>query len=130
MRTQNCSECEYPMELAGDAANWICPMCKKMNMVMRMKPEGTVADTLKARGHKYGKYAMQSYYSQRLKALLRGPKGWEELSSYQKESLEMIAVKISRILNGDPNHADSWHDIAGYAKLVEDALKGGKDERD
>ena len=36
----------------------------------------------------------------------------------------MILHKIGRILNGDPNYADSWHDIAGYAKLVEDELSG------
>jgi len=34
----------------------------------------------------------------------------------------MIAHKIGRILNGDPNYADSWIDIAGYAKLVADRL--------
>jgi len=31
----------------------------------------------------------------------------------------MIFCKIARILNGDPNLIDNWHDIAGYAKLVE-----------
>jgi hypothetical protein len=34
----------------------------------------------------------------------------------------MIAHKIGRILNGDPNYADSWIDIAGYAQLVADRL--------
>ena len=46
------------------------------------------------------------------------------LKSYQRESLDMIVHKIARILNGDPNHVDSWHDIAGYATLVELELKG------
>lgn len=36
----------------------------------------------------------------------------------------MIFHKIARILNGDPNYADSWVDIAGYAKLVADELEG------
>jgi hypothetical protein len=31
----------------------------------------------------------------------------------------MIFCKITRILTGDPNYTDNWHDIAGYAKLVE-----------
>jgi hypothetical protein len=30
----------------------------------------------------------------------------------------MIQHKISRILNGNPNHIDSWADIAGYAHIV------------
>jgi hypothetical protein len=36
----------------------------------------------------------------------------------------MIATKASRVLQGDPNHADSWADIAGYAQLVAERLQG------
>ena len=35
----------------------------------------------------------------------------------------MIASKIARIVNGDPDYADNWHDIAGYARLVEKELE-------
>jgi hypothetical protein len=35
----------------------------------------------------------------------------------------MVVHKIGRILNGDPHYADSWVDIAGYAKLVADRLE-------
>jgi hypothetical protein len=38
----------------------------------------------------------------------------------------MIAHKIGRILNGDPDYIDSWDDIAGYAKLVADRLRGNE----
>ncbi len=31
----------------------------------------------------------------------------------------MICLKISRIVTGDPEHPDNWHDIAGYATLAE-----------
>jgi len=34
----------------------------------------------------------------------------------------MILHKIARILNGDPEYSDNWHDIAGYATLIEVAL--------
>jgi hypothetical protein len=44
------------------------------------------------------------------------------MPAHQKESLEMIASKIARIVCGDSNHHDSWHDIGGYAKLVADRL--------
>ena len=40
----------------------------------------------------------------------------------QVEALDMICHKIGRIINGDPDYADSWHDIAGYAQLVADRL--------
>ena len=48
--------------------------------------------------------------------------GWNRLNDVQAQALEVIADKIARILNGDPNYADNWHDIQGYAKLVEDRL--------
>jgi hypothetical protein len=40
-----------------------------------------------------------------------------------KESLDLICNKISRIVNGDPWYHDSWHDIIGYARLVEERLE-------
>jgi hypothetical protein len=42
----------------------------------------------------------------------------------QWEALEMIASKISRIVNGDPDSVDQWDDIAGYATLIADRLRG------
>ena len=47
---------------------------------------------------------------------------WSKLAPDQRESLEMVAHKIGRILNGDPDYHDSWRDIVGYAKLVADRL--------
>ena len=35
----------------------------------------------------------------------------------------MISHKIARIMNGDPNYADNWIDIAGYATLVANRLE-------
>jgi len=54
--------------------------------------------------------------------VMKASAGWDRLSFAQKESLEMIQHKTARILNGDPNYADSWHDIAGYATLIDDML--------
>ena len=42
----------------------------------------------------------------------------------------MIAHKLGRIVNGDPNYADSWDDIAGYAKLVSDELSAVQGDED
>jgi hypothetical protein len=49
--------------------------------------------------------------------------GYKELNPVQMEALEMIAHKIARILNGNPDHHDHWHDIAGYATLVAERLE-------
>ena len=34
---------------------------------------------------------------------------------------------MKRILNGDPDYHDSWHDIVGYAQLVADELSGNRE---
>jgi hypothetical protein len=86
----------------------------------------SVDATLAERGNRYGKFSGHAEITQRLKEAMMMHDNcipWKtKLSRSQRESLEMIAHKIGRILNGDPNYADSWHDIAGYAKLVEDEL--------
>jgi hypothetical protein len=86
-----------------------------------------VAATLKEREGRYGDYhSGTAVVSQALKDVMRRSPNWHSglLTCAQRESLDMIANKISRILSGDPDYADSWHDIAGYAKLNERPLLG------
>lgn len=82
-----------------------------------------INDTLTERGNRYGSFYDNATLTQALKDTMRLTNKWDDLEADQKEALEMIAHKISRILNGDPNYDDSWHDIAGYATLVENRLK-------
>lgn len=81
-------------------------------------------ETLKDRGGKYGPFTGHAEVTQRFKALLTEEllKRKKPLADDQQEALDMIFHKIGRIVNGDPNYADSWVDIAGYAKLVADRL--------
>lgn len=79
-------------------------------------------DTLHERGAKYGEFRHQAMIAQTLKNVMR-EYGLSRMQPMQIEALEMIQHKIARILNGDPNYADSWIDIAGYAKLVADRLE-------
>jgi len=85
-----------------------------------------LTNTLAERLTKYGEFEDNARVTQNLKRVMRASANWERLSDDKKESLEMIAHKISRILNGDPEYADSWHDICGYSSLVEDLLNKGK----
>lgn len=78
-----------------------------------------IEKTLQERGRVYGDFLTQGKITQSLKSLMRSYRGWEDLHCDQREALDMIASKISRILNGDPNYVDSWHDISGYATLIE-----------
>lgn len=78
--------------------------------------------TLAERGSRYGVYTEHARITQSLKDVMRAEPKWAELTPDQKETLEMVAHKIGRILNGDPQYHDSWHDIVGYAKLSADAV--------
>jgi len=82
----------------------------------------TIETTLSKRGYKYGEYRERCKLVQELKDAMRFHDGWTRLTPDKKHALEFIMEKISRVLNGDPEYKDSWHDIAGYAKLVADSL--------
>ena len=83
-----------------------------------------VTETLTERGIRYGKFKDHAELSQQLKEVMQCADGWNHLEPDMREALEMIQHKVARILYGDPTYADSWHDIAGYAKLVDDRLNG------
>jgi transposase len=84
---------------------------------------GTVLDE---RGARYGNFITQARIAQQLKnvahtfAMQQG----KTFDVDQAEAIDMILSKLARILNGDPHYADSWIDIAGYAKLVANRLEG------
>ena len=81
-----------------------------------------IAQTLAQRGSRYGAFPGHAKITQDLKRAMQASPNWAALSDQQREALEMVAHKIGRILNGDPNYHDSWHDIIGYTKLVADEL--------
>jgi hypothetical protein len=82
-----------------------------------------IVETLKERDKRYGNFLGHAEITQCLKNTMHISKNWNSLSADKKECLEMLAHKIGRILNGDPEYHDSWHDIVGYAKLVADTLE-------
>lgn len=86
-----------------------------------------VEATLAERGSRYGDFSDHARVCQDLKKVMMNAYAdnhlaWIKLTNVQKQALEVIADKVARILSGDPNYADNWHDIQGYAKLVEDCL--------
>lgn len=79
--------------------------------------------TLAERGTRYGSFPEHARITQNLKRAMIDSPNWVTLSDDKRETLEMVAHKIGRILNGDPEYHDSWHDINGYVKLVADTLQ-------
>jgi hypothetical protein len=84
----------------------------------------SIEETLEQRGKRYGRFADNAQVTQGLKLVVADylrSKG-RMLAADQQEALDMIFHKAGRIVCGDPDYPDNWHDIAGYAKRVEDRL--------
>ena len=79
-----------------------------------------IVETLEQRGQNYGDYGNMAYVAQKIKDVLRDGGAWLRVNPAQRESLDLMATKMARIVCGDPNLPDHWHDIGGYAKLAED----------
>ena len=88
--------------------------------------EDTVNDVLNARATNYGKFIEGAEIMQMTKRLVHNyiEQRGTSLAFDQLEAIDMIIHKLGRIINGNPDHTDSWVDIAGYATLVADRLQG------
>lgn len=80
-------------------------------------------DILEERQGTHGEFAEVAEISQDLKEYFRQKAGWYDLTYVQREALDNIAQKAARIFVGDPNFADHWVDIQGYAKLAEKEIR-------
>lgn len=86
----------------------------------------SIDDTLKERGKVYGEFRDYALIAGTLNRVIQNridDSNNDSLEWIHIEALKMIVSKISRIISGDPNHVDNWHDIAGYATLVENEIK-------
>lgn len=79
-------------------------------------------EILEQRGERYGEYINVATTSGKIKEILSQGVGHPPLDYEMRESTDMIANKLSRIVNGDPYYKDSWQDIAGYAMLIVNKL--------
>lgn len=71
----------------------------------------------------HGSFEWNAFVSQRIKSIFHNCPGYREFSDGHKEALDMIALKIARLLQ-NPNHEDHWMDIAGYAELGRELVEG------
>jgi len=85
-------------------------------------PTHLLDQTLAERGKEYGDFGVMCGKIQAIKHAMNLGAMSNGLTVTHREALEMIATKIGRILTGNPNHEDSWRDIAGYATLVADRI--------
>lgn len=110
------------VNIAEGMTEFECEQCDSIGVETKDDIDAVLAE----RGSRYGDFISHARITQFFKEFtyltLRNKQ--KTLASDQQEALDMIFHKIGRILNGDPDYADSWIDIAGYAKLVADRLEG------
>lgn len=80
-------------------------------------------EILTERGSIYGAFEDNARITQAMYIAAMTGTNVDILAHAHREAIHMILHKISRIVNGNPNHVDSWDDIAGYAKLVSNYIQ-------
>ena len=75
---------------------------------------------LSERQSTHGNFEDNAIISQALKNMFRSGPGWKSLTDIEREAIDMIALKFSRILSGKSMQKQHWEDVVGYAKLVEE----------
>ena len=86
------------------------------------------SNVLDERQKTHGDYYNTAATAQALKDEMRRGKNWKSLDDMQRETLEMVATKIGRILSGNPHEPDHWKDIAGYAMLIVNAYSASESD--
>lgn len=82
-----------------------------------------INEILTQRANTHGNFTDVSITAQHIKKDLMSGKNYNTLSPIQRECIDMVASKLSRIVNGNPDEKDHWVDIAGYATLVANTLE-------
>lgn len=76
---------------------------------------------LNTRGTTHGDFSQNAIYGQELRSLFRSSPQWLNLPPAQREALDLMACKLSRILSGQYQFHDHWDDLQGYAALARKA---------
>lgn len=122
----NCPRCGGPITLAPGELFKVVPPEYIIGAFDKM----TTPDRdplLQEREKTHGSFSTNASCSQELKGIFRRygvADGLTHPKSVHLEALDMIALKLSRILSGQANFKDHWDDIAGYAKLGSEACDG------
>lgn len=87
-------------------------------------------NTLSARGAIYGDYEEGSLFIANIMEEMeaaRKSQGYLPLTEENRVHINYILLKLTRIMI-TPDHVDSWHDLAGYAKLTEEVYEKRKQD--
>lgn len=118
----NCPRCGQPIPI-NPGAIFYCSKPNDCYFLTWGNKMTAIRDPLLAEREKtHGSFRLNAEFSQKLKEVMSF--GRLERCQVHNEALDMIALKISRIISGQANTQDHWDDIAGYAKLGAEACEG------
>jgi hypothetical protein len=76
------------------------------------------------RNKTHGSFRLNAHFSQTLKSIVQSDSsGYALMKPEHREALDMIMMKVSRLMSGHAHFKDHWDDIAGYAKLGAEACE-------
>ena len=113
-------EVKYMDENGQGRSQSINDQYAEIEQVRKQSIEATLAE----RQAQYGCFEDVAFVTENIMAVLSKVRtnGLNDLPHTHRMALYMIASKMARIVNGDFNYRDNWHDIGGYSKLIEDLL--------
>lgn len=85
-----------------------------------------IEETLKTRGNVHGDFVSSALFKDAVGKLISLTPNYGRMGEACRQAMFMIVEKMGRILYGEPIFADHWHDISGYAKLIDNAITEGK----
>lgn len=111
---------QYLMNFKIDQSKSLNDQYAEIEQVRKQTIEATLAE----RQAQYGSFEDVARTTGKIMEALSEVRvnGLNDLPYPHRMALYMIASKMARIVNGDYNHKDGWHDIGGYSKLIEDLL--------
>jgi hypothetical protein len=82
------------------------------------RPADASQALLADRGSTHGSFENNARVSQYIKRAFRNESGWHGLTDVEREAMDMIALKFSRLLSGKSLEKQHWEDVVGYAQLA------------
>ncbi len=86
------------------------------------KRRKSVEDLLGEREETHGDFIVQAEAAQRMVECVSRSEGWSRLAPWMRYGIQMILMKVARIVHGDCREPDHWRDIQGYSRLIEREL--------
>lgn len=93
-------------------------MQKELSDLIEQPTERDVVQLTSERQQTHGDFRSNARISQLIKSCFRACEHWQHLDDTEKEAMDMIALKFSRVLSGKSLERQHWEDVEGYARLV------------